>query len=313
VEGRSGLTVCGGVDEDHGHPARRVDSAVLGKVLENLAKRSEAALEVGHSGVGDAKQPVLADRILKQLGDVSGELADRLLVEAPGRDRRTRGASEPAGCDQPCSVEILRFVPTVGRPARPVLDCRVQLLGGTSGEVGPQVARFHDPQTAACRHQETCLAEGFRRLSGESVGGRVSRRRRSAHHAGDVPSLGDRGRDIGAHGPVDALVVNDLSDGLVDIFRRDPRRFDVSGEAGIETLHRSVRPIAGNELIDRVEAVTTRRVQPAVPSAAASSSRVIDDVIEFMASLSGADLIAGLVTRRVVLGAPTQPNQRPEA
>ena len=75
--------------------------------------------------------------------------------------------------------------------------------------------------------------------------------------------LGDGGRDIGAHGLVDALVVNDLGDRFVDIGRRDAGRFDVSGEAGVETLHRRVRPVAGHELLDRVEAVAARGVQPA--------------------------------------------------
>jgi hypothetical protein len=62
---------------------------------------------------------------------------------------------------------------------------------------------------------------------------------------------------------VDTLVVNDLGDGFVDIDGRDTGRLDVSGEAGVEALHRRVRPVAGHEFVDRVEAVAARGVQPA--------------------------------------------------
>jgi hypothetical protein len=66
-----------------------------------------------------------------------------------------------------------------------------------------------------------------------------------------------------AHGRVDALVVNNLGDGFVDICRRDAGRLDVGSEPGIQALHRCVRSMAGHELIHRVKAVAARREQPA--------------------------------------------------
>jgi hypothetical protein len=92
---------------------RRWGGAVLGEVLEDLLKRSEAALEVGHSGIGDAKEAVLADRILKELGDVGGELADRLVLVAPRGDGEARCAGPLAGRDRPCGIDVLGFVPAV--------------------------------------------------------------------------------------------------------------------------------------------------------------------------------------------------------
>ena len=168
-----------------------------------------------------------------------------------------------AGRDQTCGIDVLGFVPTVGRAAFQLLDRGVQLLGWTSREVGAQVARLHDSQTSAGSHEEPCLAECFRGLGGESVRGRVPGGRRPAHHAYDVPSIRDRGGDVGAHSLLDALVVNDLGDGFLDILRRDAARFDVSGETGVEALHRRARLIAGHELVDRIKAVSARGVQPA--------------------------------------------------
>ena len=237
--------------------------AVLGEVLEDLLERSEAALEVGHSGVGDAEEAVLADRVLEELGDVGGELADRLAVVAPGGDGKAGRAGGPAGGDHARRVDVLGFVSPVGRAAIELIDGRVQLVVWTSREIGAQVARLHDSQASARGHEEPCLAERLRGLSGESVGGCVSGRRGPAHDAGDVPTAGDGGRDVGAHGLVDALVVNDLGDGFVDIGGRDTGRLDVSGDAGVKALHRRVRPVAGHQLVDRVEAVAARGVQPA--------------------------------------------------
>ncbi|HEY6395926.1 MAG TPA: hypothetical protein VIX82_00585 [Solirubrobacteraceae bacterium] len=62
---------------------------------------------------------------------------------------------------------------------------------------------------------------------------------------------------------VDALVVNDLGDGFVDIVRRDAGRLDVGSEPGVQVLHGCIRSIAGHELIHGVEPVATRGEQPA--------------------------------------------------
>ena len=94
--GRSGPAVCGGVDEHHAHLARRLGGAVLGEVLEDLPKRAEASLEVGHPGVRDAQEAVLTDGVLEELGDVGGELADRL-VRRSAKWRRQGSARRRAG------------------------------------------------------------------------------------------------------------------------------------------------------------------------------------------------------------------------
>ena len=107
-----------------------VGGAVLGEVLEDLPERAEAALEVGRAGVRDAQEAVLADGVLKELGDVGGELADRLFVVAPGGDGKARRARGLAGCDQACGVEVLRFISTVDRAALQVVDRGVQLVVG---------------------------------------------------------------------------------------------------------------------------------------------------------------------------------------
>ena len=139
----------------------------------------------------------------------------------------------------------------------------MQFLVWTSGEVGAQVPRLHNPQASTGGHEEPSLADRLRRCSRQSIGGRIPRGRRPTHDTDDVASLGDRGRDVGAHSLVDALVVNDLGDCFVDIFGWNAARLDVSGETGVEAPHRRVRLIAGHELVDRIEAVPARAVQPA--------------------------------------------------
>jgi hypothetical protein len=51
-----------------------------------------------------------------------------------------------------------------------------------------------------------------------------------------MPIAGERRRDEGAHGRVDALVVNNLGDGFVDVCRRDAGRLDAGSEPGIQAL-----------------------------------------------------------------------------
>ena len=261
--GDPGSPYAGGADEHHGRLPPRGGGAVEGEVLEDLLKRSEAALEVGHPGIGDAEEAVLADRVLEELGDVGGELADRLALVVPGGDGEAGCAGAPAGGDHARGVDVLGFVSPVDRAAFEVIDGGVQLIVWTSREIGAQVAGLHDPQASARGHQEPGFAERLRGVSGEPVGGCVSGRRGPTHDAGDVPSAGDGGRDEGAHGLVDALVVNDLGDGFLDIGGRDAGGLDVRGDAGVEALHRGVRQVARHQLVDRVEPVAGRGVQPA--------------------------------------------------
>jgi len=120
---RSRQAVHRAIDEDHGHLPSRRGGAGLGEVLEDLLKRSKAALEVHHSGVGDAKEAGLADRVLEEVGDVSGELADWLLVEAPaGGDGEARRAGGLALGDRARGVDVRGFASTVDRTALEVVE-----------------------------------------------------------------------------------------------------------------------------------------------------------------------------------------------
>jgi hypothetical protein len=175
----------------------------------------------------------------------------RSVVVAPGGNGKARRAGGLAGGDQACDVEVLGFVSKVDWQAFELVDRGVQLLGWTSGEVGAQVPRLHDSQASTGSHEEPSLADRLRRCSRESIGGRIPRGRRPTHDTDDVPSLGDRRGDVGAHSLLDALVMNDLGDCLVYISGRNAARLHVSRETGVEALHRHVRLIAGHELVDR--------------------------------------------------------------
>jgi hypothetical protein len=117
----------------------RGGAVVLGEVLEDLPKRSEPAGEVGHAGIGDAEEPVLTNRVLEELGDLGGELADRLVGEPPGGDGKAWRAGTEARRDRACAVDVLGFVSGVDRPPFELVDGGVQLLVRIPAKYAPRL------------------------------------------------------------------------------------------------------------------------------------------------------------------------------
>ena len=77
------IPVCS-AEQDHGRRGAVSVIVVLARVLEDLLNRARVAFGEDDAMGGDAQNPLLANAVLEELGDVGGEGVRRLMTVEPG-------------------------------------------------------------------------------------------------------------------------------------------------------------------------------------------------------------------------------------
>ena len=103
------VAVVPAVEEHHGAPAEHL-VGVLGGVLEDLLHGPRVPGREDDAAGGDREQPVLADAVGEVLGDVRGELADRLALVRPRRDGEALGPRREPLPDPDRDLEVAGLV-----------------------------------------------------------------------------------------------------------------------------------------------------------------------------------------------------------